>query len=91
MSDPRFPCVVNPHAPDNCTPILACQEPAALSCTARGCVCQPAPPPVEKCAFTVTYPVNDPGTVLVSAPSDACAAGMELAVAALLARLLAGK
>lgn len=88
MTDSRLPCTVNPAAPDNCTPILACEPPAVLSCGARGCLCVEPEPKVATCTFTVSYPANDPGAVLVTVP-DACAASLEIALAALLARLLA--
>lgn len=89
--DSRLPCVVDPRRPDNCTPILACDAPAVLACNARGCTCDvPAPTlPTIACSFTVSYPADNPGAVLVTPMPDACAASLELAVAALLARLLA--
>ena len=86
--NPRLPCIVNPEAPDNCTPILACEAPAVYSCGPRGCVCLDPPAPTLKCTVVITYPQNDPGTMYVSVPG-ACEASLELALAALLAKLLA--
>lgn len=84
----RLPCVVDARRPDNCTPILACDAPAVLACTPRGCTCTIPAPTVAPCTATITYPADNPGAVLVAVP-DYCAESLTLALAALLARLMA--
>lgn len=87
MDDPRASC--SPQTPENCTPIPGpCEPPFVLACWPRGCACIVSPPPL--CNVTISYPSNDPANVFVTLPQgEACAATVELALAALLARLLA--
>jgi hypothetical protein len=58
-------------------------------------ICLPAPPAavVSGCVVTISYSTNDPNDLQVTRPLDpGCdAAGLELAVAVALARLLVGR
>lgn len=87
--DSRTPCVTDPQRPDNCG-FTVCAPPLAYSCNARGCVCVEPAAPTLACSFTVSYPADNPGNVMVTPPPDACP-GLEIALAALLAKLLSGK
>lgn len=84
----RETCVVDPQRPDNCTPILRCDAPAVLNCTARGCTCEIPPPQIKQCTFVLVYPADQPQNVIVGSPDPSCP-GLEFALAAVLAKLLA--
>lgn len=73
-----------------------CEAPAAWVCADRGpmsCTCQllPAKPPVQGplCTASLVYPASTPAAVSLVPMEPWCeAAGVELAIAVLLARLL---
>lgn len=72
-------------------PPPVCTAPEVVFCYPGGsCVCVlPLPPPPRACTVTIIYPDVAPSQVQISKSPDGCdAAGVELAVAVALARLL---
>lgn len=69
-----------------------CTPPQVAFCeTAKPCVCILTPPPPPRpCQVTITYSDASPGTPQVDASPWCDSAGVELAVAVALARLLGG-
>lgn len=68
-----------------CGPTIICQAPNYPVCNAQACACA-----APTCTVAVSYQVNAPSTArIVSGPEGYCdAAGLELAIAILVTKLL---
>lgn len=88
----RKSCTVHPVTGQIvCNDPIFCEPPAIYTCSPSAptlCQCF-VPPPVEGCVLTITYAKEHPALPTLTSQNPSCdAAGMELALAVVLARLL---
>lgn len=86
---PQGGCFDDGHGQVRCVDPPRCYPPGVLDPVTGSCELPPPTPPALECRILVRYAVTAPAQARVDAPALACdRAGMELALAAVLARLL---